>query len=207
MLVAEMPGILFRGALLLAVLIVPSPAAKGPFSHKYHRTQISGCEACHKVSSGNMTPEKDACVTCHDEVTINEHKRVVPKFNHEQHLKMGNIASLIAKAIDAGTYLSPAGNIRAQLDTKDPCGGCHRAVEESETVTAAIHPRMADCLVCHTRVEPVESCAKCHEPGFPLKPATHTATYLDDHASGKAKIDKTTCAVCHGRKFTCRGCH
>ena len=192
---------------LAAILSFTGFAAKGPFSHKYHKTQVSGCEVCHRVSTGSMTAEKESCVTCHDDVTIRERKRAVPKFNHEQHLKMGNVATIIAKAIDSGTYLATPGNLRAQLDTKDPCGGCHRGVEESETVSAAIHPHMADCLVCHTHVEPVESCAKCHEKGFALKPAGHTATYLDDHASGKAKFDKTTCAVCHGRKFTCRGCH
>lgn len=207
MLVAEMLSALIRSACLAVALVPCVHAAKGPFSHKYHRTQVSGCEVCHKVSSGPMTAEKESCVICHDDVTIREHKRAVPRFNHAQHLKMGNIAAVIAKAIDSGTYLSPPGNIRAQLDTKDPCGGCHRAVEESETITASLHPRMADCLVCHTQVEPVESCAKCHEKGFTLKPASHTATYLDDHASGKAKFDKSTCAVCHGRKFTCRGCH
>lgn len=198
---------LLRGAFFAAALIPLLDAAKGPFSHKYHRTQVSGCDVCHKVSSGPMTAEKEACVTCHDDVTIREHKRAVPKFNHAQHLKLGSIAAVIAKAIDAGSYLGSSAGVRPHLETKDACGGCHRAVEESETITKDLHPRMADCLVCHTHVEPVESCAKCHEKGFPLKPSSHTVAYLDDHASGKAKFDKTTCAVCHGRKFTCRGCH
>ena len=33
------------------------------------------------------------------------------------------------------------------------------------------------------------------------------AGFMDAHSSGKMKLDKTTCAVCHGRQFTCMGCH
>jgi hypothetical protein len=40
-----------------------------------------------------------------------------------------------------------------------------------------------------------------------LKPANHTADFLDSHSRKQTVLDKATCAVCHGRRFTCLGCH
>ncbi len=75
-------------------------------------------------------------------------------------------------------------------------------------MTRAAYPQMADCLVCHSRIEPPFSCEKCHAEGAQLKPANHTPAWLDTHSSGGIrKEDHTTCAVCHGRRFTCQGCH
>ena len=129
------------------------------------------------------------------------------RFNHQLHLKLGNLAPVIAAAIDQRRYLSPPGDIRRHLNTKNPCAACHRGMEESDAVTRAALPRMADCLVCHSKIEPPYSCEFCHAPGAPLKPASHTADWLDRHSSGQAGFDKQTCAVCHGRRFRCQGCH
>ena len=89
--------------------------------------------------------------------------------------------------------------------------GCHHGIAESENVpvekaTRAHFPAMADCLVCHNKINPPDSCAKCHvasTPGF--KPTTHDAVFSDNHAT--KNVAKTECANCHGRKFTCKGCH
>jgi hypothetical protein len=66
---------------------------------------------------------------------------------------------------------------------------------------------MADCLVCHSQIDPPFSCEFCHAPGDHLKPVSHTPDFIDTHTSGKLKLDKSSCAVCHGRTFTCQGCH
>ncbi len=135
----------------------------------------------------------------------------IAHFSHAQHLKMGNVAPVIAAAIDKGAYLSSPGNVRPLLNTKNACGACHRGVETSTEVDASLLPRMADCLVCHSQIDPPDSCATCHAASFTLKPVNHTDDFLDSHTSdftnAKPTLDKTTCAVCHGRKFHCLGCH
>ncbi len=132
-------------------------------------------------------------------------------FSHKKHLALGNVAPVIARAIEKGTYLSPPGNLRALLNTKNPCEACHRGLAQSENVTRANMPKMADCLVCHDQVEPPFSCVFCHPKDARLKPATHTADFVDSHpkmlAARKAGVVKESCAVCHGRQFRCLGCH
>ena len=137
-------------------------------------------------------------------------------FNHKKHLALGNIAPVIARAIDSGTYLTPKKDLpadfRAQLNTTNQCEACHRGLAESTEVTLANMPRMADCLVCHDQIELPYSCAFCHPKDAKLKPtATHTPDFLDKHPKTlKEKggpLEKESCAVCHGVKFRCLGCH
>ncbi|MEX2261483.1 MAG: cytochrome c3 family protein [Bryobacteraceae bacterium] len=185
-----------------------------PFSHRLHLKLQPDCTACHvtaksstKIEDNNL-PAASACVSCHKEASI---KRPAPtllsRFDHQKHLKLGNIAPLLAKAVDSGAYLSRPGGMRRHLNTKNSCAACHRGLEESEAVTKAAFPQMADCLVCHTEVDPPFSCEFCHAKGPHLKPANHTPDWLDLHNSKKVTLDKPSCAVCHGRKFTCLGCH
>lgn len=133
----------------------------------------------------------------------------ITSFSHAQHLKMGNVAPQIAAAIDKKDYLQPAGDIRSHLNTTNSCQACHRGLEQSDQVTHANLPQMADCLVCHNRIDNPFSCETCHgkNSAARLKPSNHTADLLDTHTSGRLGLDKTTCAVCHGRKFHCLGCH
>ena len=127
-------------------------------------------------------------------------------FSHKTHLKLGNIAPVIADAIDHGRYLSP-GDIRRFLNTKNACEACHRGLEESTKIGTANMPQMADCLVCHNKIDPPESCGFCHDPGPHLKPSNHTPDFLDSHPRKSLGLNMQSCAVCHGRKFTCLGCH
>ncbi len=192
------------------------PAA--PFSHKVHLQLKLQCIRCHvsapsstKVEDNNL-PVAAVCLNCHADgrpIKAPRASRLV-KFNHQQHLRMGNIAPVIAAAIDSKEYLSPPGDTRRFLNAKNACEACHRGLHESDAVTDAAFPRMADCLVCHTKIEKIDppfSCAACHAKNFNLMPAGHDAKWLDFHATGKSNMDKQSCAVCHGRKFTCRGCH
>ena len=80
-------------------------------------------------------------------------------------------------------------------------------MDESERVSSVNMPQMADCLVCHNKVDPPFSCEFCHPASAKLKPANHTADFLDTHTKKNAGLDFPSCAVCHGRKFTCLGCH
>jgi Cytochrome c7 and related cytochrome c len=85
------------------------------------------------------------------------------------------------------------------------CTGCHKGLEQSDKVTKAALPKMEQCLVCHTKIDPPDSCVLCHVVGPGLKPASHTPEWGDLHSN--SKIEKTGCWVCHGKRFTCQGCH
>src|SRR5260370_15349207 len=159
-----------------------------------------------KVEDNNL-PVASACTTCHTNgaPAIKAPRAAhIAKFSHAQHLAMGNVAPLIAAAIDKKTYLSPPGDLRAHLNSKNACEGCHRGLESSEAGSDAAFPQMADCLVCHTKIEPPYSCEICHANGVNLMPASHDSKWLDFHSSGKAKLDRPSCALCQGRQSTCR---
>jgi len=121
---------------------------------------------------------------------------------------MGNFAPLIAAALDSRKYLGPAAGLRSQLDTKVACEACHRGLHQTDAATRANFPHMADCLVCHSRIDPPFSCETCHlAPAARLQPASHTPNYVDVHSSKKTKLDKPSCVICHGVEFRCMGCH
>ena len=189
-----------------------SPAA--PFSHKLHLSLELECITCHAAASGstkasdNLLPAKAICLQCHEDAQIPAPPKTrVAFFSHARHLRMGNLAPLIAAAIDKGNYLQPPGDIRRHLNTPDACQACHRGLAESAMVTPAAMPQMADCLVCHTEIDNPFSCEKCHAKDAPLKPASHLPGFLSDHTSGRLSLDKASCVVCHGRNFRCLGCH
>ena len=130
------------------------------------------------------------------------------EFSHKKHLALGNVAPVIASAIDHGTYLGRDGaKIRPLLNGTNACMACHRGLDQSDAVGPANMPQMADCLVCHNEISPPDTCKFCHPSDAKLKPADHTADFLDTHTNKNLKLDRSTCAVCHGRKFTCLGCH
>jgi hypothetical protein len=193
-------------------------AEAAPFSHKLHLGMGMECIACHKaaVSSAkaedDLLPPQSVCGSCHDATVAPQRPPVlavpVVHFSHAVHLKMGNLAPVIAKAIDKGMYLQPAGDVRKHLDTGNACQACHRGLEESEQVTAAAMPKMADCLVCHAKIVVPWTCEDCHAKGAALKPESHKReTFFDTHSKGAFRAERSSCAVCHGREFTCMGCH
>lgn len=195
------------------ILLLCASAVAAPFSHRYHlqlKTKLT-CVTCHVNAASstkaedNLLPLREVCLTCHRAQINPPEAPKVSKFNHQQHMKMGNIAPLLAKAIDSGQYLSAPGDERRWLDTKNPCEACHRGLEESEQISASNLPRMADCLVCHNKIDPPYSCETCHTDVHALIPATHNEKWVDVHTD--VKIEKQSCAVCHGRRFRCQGCH
>jgi hypothetical protein len=189
-------------------------ANAAPFSHKLHLKLIPQCITCHtgaETSSNpadNLLPAKTVCAKCHKEgeVTIPAPpETLVAHFSHAQHFKMGNVAPVIAAAIDKKDYLQSSAGIRQYLDTKNACQACHRGLEESDAVAKANMPQMADCLVCHNQIENPFSCEQCHAKTANLKPASHVPGFQDTHS--RPSLEKTGCAVCHGRSFRCLGCH
>ena len=198
----------------IAILIVGGAAWSAPFSHKTHLKQGLECVTCHTAAptstkaEDNLLPTKTVCLNCHEDAAIPgpPTTRVV-HFSHSQHLKMGNVAGVIATAIEKGEYLQPPGDIRRHLDSKNACAACHRGLEESDAVSPADMPQMADCLVCHNQIDNPFSCEQCHAKGANLKPASHVRGFQDQHSTGKLNLDKASCAVCHGRTFRCLGCH
>jgi hypothetical protein len=200
---------------LIGLLFISSAGAAPTFSHRVHLNQKLTCLTCHtsapasaKASDNNL-PKPEVCAKCHPDGRQIKAPRamLVTRFNHQLHLKMGNIAPVIARAIDNGTYLSAPGDIRDHLGTTNSCAACHRALNHSDDVSAGAFPRMADCLVCHNKIDPPFSCVKCHDERANLKPADHTSDFLDRHTKRGTIQAKESCAVCHGRQFTCLGCH
>jgi hypothetical protein len=189
-------------------------AADGPFSHRGHLKFKPDCTSCHqavarstRVEDNNLPPPA-ACKSCHQAVSIPPPPRtLLAHFGHEKHLRLGNVAPLIAKAIDSGQYLSAPGDIRQHLSAANPCLACHRGIDTSDAVTRANMPQMADCLVCHSKIELPFSCEQCHGADAKLRPADHPPEFLESHSRPDSKFDKATCTVCHGRRFRCLGCH
>lgn len=209
-------------ALILGAGVAAGVAAAPPrpFSHKYHLTQVAACESCHTEAaastkaSDNLLPAKESCVMCHDEVHIMQPRAAgaVQKFNHAHHVKMGSVAPVVSAAIKGKQYLGLAvPSLETLANAKDACSGCHYGIAESENVphdnTVKAHfPQMADCLTCHNKIQPPESCKQCHVETTPnFRPTSHSADFGDTHS--QKTVAKTECASCHGRKFTCKGCH
>jgi cytochrome c7-like protein len=193
-----------------------SLAAPAPFSHKVHLQKKLICVVCHTGAAksvkaeDNLLPNAAVCAGCHkDSKQIKTPRTLtVSKFNHGFHAKLPGIGAAIGKAIDSGAYLGKASDIsRSDLNATNACMACHRGLERSDEVSLSAFPHMADCLVCHNKVDPPFSCVKCHAENAQLKPASHTNDWLDRHSSRKTSKDTQTCAVCHGRQFTCLGCH
>lgn len=207
---------------LLFAVIVSSAAFAADFSHELHMKMVPLCTGCHAFATtstqatDNLLPPAQICAKCHEQATIKAPRATtVARFNHSKHVKIGpTIAPALAQAIDRKEYLSqPDPDLRRQLaNAKGECTGCHRGLDESKAVNAASvsphMPHMSDCLVCHNKIDPPETCATCHSPvSMQLRPANHSRDFLDRHTSGKIGLDLKTCSGCHGRTFSCMGCH
>lgn len=169
----------------MLMLAAAAAAAGADFSHRVHLKLKLACTQCHTAARAstkaddNLLPSAASCKPCHESRTIRTTRTptTVVHFSHALHVKL----------------------------FPQKCEGCHRGLEQSDKVTKAAFPRMEDCLVCHTKIDPPDSCAQCHVPGPQLKPASHTSNWGDLHTH--AKIEKQSCWVCHGKKFHCQGCH
>lgn len=210
--------------LALAALAAPLAAQDWSFPHGTHLALGLDCGTCHGAAkdsseaADNLLPGGALCEACHNGQTapaidiapLTGRADVVRsfRFDHSFHLGLGEIAPLVAAAIDSGNYFGKPGDARRFLDSADECGACHRGLAESARVVPGAHmPQMADCIVCHTKIDNPFSCPECHVEGADLRPADHTREFIDSHSTGKAGLDKISCQPCHGREFACMGCH
>jgi hypothetical protein len=130
------------------------------------------------------------------------------KFSHAQHAQLGDVGPLLKAARKAGTHLWSGAGHPESPEPRSGCQACHGGMATGQPKGRLA--MMADCLVCHTKIDPPFSCSFCHTgPEAAWKPISHSADFLDKHTAGLAKLNlaKAECAVCHGRKFTCLGCH
>src|SRR4051794_22435530 len=102
-----------RVRLFLAMWGAAANAA--PFSHQFHLSGLKvkfDCVNCHAAAAGstkpedNLLPDRKQCLgACHGSVEIPAPPVTkVAHFSHQQHLKLGNVAPVIAAAIDNKTY-------------------------------------------------------------------------------------------------------
>ncbi len=199
-------------------------AAETKFSHQLHLNKVGAtCTICHSAASASKQaadrnlPTAETCLACHNGETTpsvdtawlaeRELKERTFRFNHEFHLKLGNVAAIIRAALDSGSYLGKADHMGRLLNSDNSCQSCHRGLEETDLASQANLPVMSDCLVCHTEIDNPFSCEECHLSGINLKPAGHTREFIDLHSTGKVNLDKATCLPCHGTNFACMGCH
>jgi predicted CXXCH cytochrome family protein len=170
---------------LQALILAAITASAADFSHRAHLEMGLGCTSCH-VSAGSSTraednnlPTRQVCLTCHEDAAIKQPRpSPVAHFNHQQHVKM------LA------------------------CTQCHRGMETSDATSKANFPAMAQCLGCHSQVDIPDSCYKCHAKSMRLTSPDHVVDFIDSHSRVKhSPAQKQDCEVCHGRTFTCAGCH
>ena len=210
--------------LSLALLVTPLAAQDWEFPHRTHLGLGLDCQTCHSEAAqsneatDHLIPDGRVCAACHtgqsapaldlSRLSTADAAERTYRFDHEFHLGLENPAPLIAAAIDQGDYYGKPGDARRFLDGANSCTGCHRGLEESDSIDSPAHmPMMGDCIVCHTRVDNPFSCKECHLEGVELLPADHTREFIDQHSTGKAELDKLSCLPCHGRNFACMGCH
>ncbi len=215
------------GATAPAAVAAPSGLK---FSHRFHLTRAGAkCGDCHaaaatsRAAGDSLLPlEKDClvchdgrrapngCAVCHDEpmrARTHAPRTRTYRFPHELHLAFGDVGPVLAAAIRNRKYLSQPPPPAADLRSGNACAACHRGMARTDLATHRNLPQMADCISCHTHVDPPFSCGFCHTAGARLKPASHTPDFLDSHSRRSARLDKPSCAVCHGISFRCLGCH
>ncbi len=191
--------------------LAPSQVPSGPFSHALHLKLKADCTSCHTTVAAservedNLLPSPSACKPCHESVVISEPMPVaIAKFSHKQHAPFGSIGPVLQAAVKSKAYLGTP-NHTEELDTKNACVSCHRAVVTSAAPSHELIPQMSDCLTCHNKIELPYSCETCHSTKQNLKPVNHIDGFVDQHTT--AKVDKAGCNTCHGNSFTCMGCH
>lgn len=214
----------FAGLVCLPLWSQGVPAAGPAFSHRLHLGEAGAtCTDCHvaaptsTAATDRLLPQPQSCAACHDgskapevdaswlgqEATAER----IYRFNHEFHLQMGNTAPIISAAVESGAYLGKHEDSHHHMTSENACESCHRGMRETALASTANLPKMADCLVCHSEIDNPFTCSTCHLEGANLMPADHTEDYIDGHSTGRADLDKQSCLPCHGRRFTCRGCH
>jgi cytochrome c7-like protein len=115
------------------------------FSHRTHLTMRLECARCHPAVPKSTRPpaadeatfSSDACLDCHSKAILNLRPALPPPIAHFSHA--------------------------VHLAGKDQtCASCHHGLIESDKVTEALFPKMAECMTCHKPAAAPESCYLCH---------------------------------------------
>jgi hypothetical protein len=209
--------ILLAALRIAAPLLEPVAAAESRFSHKAHLQMDVTCFTCHAragtsaAASDDLMPSRDVCARCHaEDYEIREPRKLfLDHFHHQRHVDMAGIAKILLAGLQQGRYLSPPGpQLKQQLESaQNTCMACHRGMQEAVETGKQHFPQMADCLVCHNQINVPSSCLKCHLDSPKLRPATHSADWIDRHSRVLTEESKQSCVICHGKGFTCGGCH
>lgn len=101
----------------------------------------------------NLLPTADACVACHKDVKIKTPGPLrLQNFDHALHVKHELLRGCDRNA--------------ATLGHEKCVAACHRGTESSTAIKADVKqhfPHMADCLVCHIKIDPPFSCETATE--------------------------------------------
>jgi c(7)-type cytochrome triheme protein len=175
------------------------------FSHKVHSSKVEvECKVCHEPvvkgahkdmmsmpvmktcageCHGDQIKSKDSsdCATCHKNVKAAGEltiDRSLPRFNHNQH---------------------PA--------IKTNCIACHAGIELADKSTTKPLPAMPVCIKCHDNRKAPAECKTCHVNVDELKPASHSARWLESSEHGlQSRVDIAACDQCH-QQSSCDQCH
>ena len=191
------------------------------FSHQLHIIDNDmECTDCHTRVTESLSayddnrPDEDVCFSCHEDTLFSnagplrlfENPTRIVIFNHNVHVNLDSIGIVLKMAVSSGKYLGIPPDLPAEFDSENACSSCHRGMNKADFSTEDNLPVMSDCLVCHSEVDPPFSCKTCHSSDVRLTPLSHTETWIDDHTEMKHE-KPNSCEPCHGRSFTCRGCH
>ena len=156
--------------------------AAGGFSHRPHLDLKLTCASCHSSAAASTRAADNLLPQAESCAPCHEDSQV----------RTAPTRHFVAKF----NHAAHAGMLN--------CQGCHRLKEGAANPG---FPKMAFCIGCHNKIDVPDSCMKCHLPTQELKPSSHNPAFFDLHSSGKLQTKNAGCAVCHGRNFTCQGCH
>jgi hypothetical protein len=175
---------------------VSSRYANIKFSHAEHLKLKNAyrldCTTCHSaiLASGSLAdltlPPMLECVACHD-----TSKKIAAQF------RMSNCSVC---HVDVVPGIAPPSHNAA---VKPPSHNESFRLHHQDDASAP----NAKCFACHQNVTPSlaakNQCVGCHQM---MKPASHTARWMDDIHGKFAALDRTNCATCHAADY-CIRCH
>lgn len=163
-------------------------------AHDVHAANEVTCEVCHesaatsRAGSDDLLPTHAVCEVCHD-VTAKE--------------TCGQCHSDPEKPLPSARRTSVAQRFphEAHLAQGMECGACHAIDAAGE----AHLPAKAACRTCHATASGGSDCAVCHAGSEPLRPASHTPSWVSFHGV-EARVDQASCGNCHTQS-ECQDCH
>lgn len=182
------------------------------FPHDVHvEDEEIECSVCHKGAlkedKAGM-PDLDSCMKCHKGLDAKkpEAKRV-SNFDKNGVAQFSNFTHITEDVKFSH---------KRHVDAKVQCGSCHKGIEKSKKVTAAVRVTMKDCMDCHAkqkvgvRDNAKDSCLVCHTYiTREWKPANHQDNWKELHgreAGFVAKGSTASCDLCHTQQ-SCTKCH